>query len=137
MKLRNFYNKNTWPTTINTSCISIKKVFLENCIKNNLFDNYPLLEVDFRINAMCRFLNFKYKIIKEDLTVYRTETGGIMSGLKKYSKLWWIKRLQAHHFMRTNLKKCKKRYNNFFDYNLTRFANFCIIFFGKKSLQRN
>lgn len=134
MKLRNFYNKNTWPTIINTSCISIKKIFLENCIKNNLFDNYSLLEVDFRINAISKFLNFKYKIIKEDLTVYRTGTGGIMSRQKKYSKLWWIKRLQAHHFMRTNLEKYKRGYHSFFDYNLTRFINFCIIFFGKKSL---
>ena len=131
--LKSFFKKNTWPTIINTSGISIKKNFLKLCIKNKFFDQYPLLEVDFRIGALCRILSFEYKILNDNLTVYRLGTQGIMSKLNKYSKLWWIKRLQAHYFMISNFKKCGKTYKSFLDYNVTRLVNFCFTFFGKKS----
>lgn len=134
MKLSNFFKKNTWPTIINTSGISIKKNFLQKCIKEKIFDRYSLLEVDFRINAICRILNIEYKIINESLSVYNADASGIISQLPKYSIVWWKKRLQAHSFMIDKLKKRGKYYNSFIDYNLTRFANFCINFFGKKSL---
>ena len=133
-KIKYFYNKNTWPTIINTSCISIKKVLLQKLIKNNFLNNYPLLEVDFRINAICRILNVEYKIIDENLTVYNVDASEIISKLSKYSRVWWKKRLQAHSFMIDKLKQRGKYYNSFLDHNITRLVNFCITFFGKKSL---
>ena len=127
--LKTFLKKHTWSTIINTSGISIKKNFLQRCIKNKFFDKYPLLEVDFRINVLCRILNIKYKILNDNLTVYRIGTQGIMSKLKKYSKLWWDKRLQAHTFMSDKLQSNGQFYKSFLDYNLTRFVSFFLDFF--------
>jgi glycosyltransferase involved in cell wall biosynthesis len=134
MKLGNFLKKNTWPTIINTSGISIKKIFLQKCIKAKIFDRYSLLEVDFRINAICRILNVGYKIIEENLTVYNADASGIMSKLTKYTNVWWKKRLQAHSFMIDKFEQRGKQYNSFLDYNVTRLINFFFTFFGKKSL---
>jgi glycosyltransferase involved in cell wall biosynthesis len=131
--LKTFFKKNTWPTIINTSGISIKKNFLKLCIKNKFFDQYPLLEVDFRINALCKILSFEYKILNDNLTVYRLGTQGIMSKLKKYSRLWWSKRLQAHSYMSDKLKSNGQIYVNSFDCNLTKFINFFFNLSGKKS----
>jgi hypothetical protein len=129
MKLGNFLKKNTWPTIINTSGISIKKIFLQKCIKAKIFDRYSLLEVDFRINAICRILNVGYKIIEENLTVYNADASGIMSKLTKYTNVWWKKRLQAHSFMIDKFEQRGKQYNSFLDYNVTRLINFFFTFF--------
>lgn len=123
LKISNFLKKNTWPTIINTSSISIKKNFLKKCIESNFFENYPLLEVDFRINAICRILNPKYKIIENSLTIYRVGILGIMSKLNKFSKLWWIKRLQAHNYMAAKFKSVGKKYVSFLDYKFTKMVN--------------
>ena len=77
--LKTFLKKNTWPTIINTSGISIKKNFFQKCVRAKIFDNYSLLEVDFRINAICRISNVKYKIIDDNLSVYNVDASEIMS----------------------------------------------------------
>ena len=43
-----------------------------------------------------------------------------MSNIKKFSKKWWIKRLEAHHFMEKLFSKHNKKYNNSFDFLLTK-----------------
>lgn len=131
LKISNFLKKNTWPTIINTSSISIKKNFLKKCIKNNFFESYPLLEIDFRINAICRILNTKYRIIQDNLTIYRVGTPGIMSKLKKFSKLWWIKRLQAHNYMIAKFQSVGRKYGSFLDYKFTKMANLILNFLDK------
>lgn len=122
-KLKKKIQKNIWPTIINTSSISIKKSFLEQCFKDEIFINYDMMEVDFRINVYSRCIKKNYKIINENLTVYRNVDGSITSNIKKFSKKWWLKRLQAHQFMDYIFKKFNLRYNNFFDYIFTKFLS--------------
>jgi glycosyltransferase involved in cell wall biosynthesis len=123
-KLKKKFQKNIWPTIINTSSITIKSNFLKKCYYNNIFNNYDLLEIDFRINAYSRCIEKNYKIISENLTVYRSVKGSIISNIKKFSKTWWIKRLQAHEFMHQlylekNIDYKKKN----IDYILTKFIS--------------
>lgn len=136
-KLKKFFRKKIWPTIISTSGISLKKKFLEKCIKNKFLDKYPLLEIDFRINALTRIMNFKYKIIDHDLTVYRSNTVGIMSKIKKYSSIWWIKRLQAHQYMKDKLSYMNKKHFLTLDYFLTRVVNFFLFFFITNKFSKN
>ena len=112
--------KSIWPSIIPTSSISCKRVFFNNFLKKNFLRKYDNLEIDFRLNVYSRNLNKNYFICKEDLTYYRQVNDGIMSNIKKFSKKWWIKRLEAHHFMEKLFSKHNKKYNNSFDFLLTK-----------------
>ena len=99
LKLKKKYQKNIWPTIVNTSSISIKKDFLKNFFQKKLFENFNLLEIDFRLNVYSRCIDKKFLIIQDKMTVYRYVEGSIINSIKRFSKLWWIKRLQAHEYM--------------------------------------
>ena len=119
-KLKKKIQKNIWPTIINTSSISIKNFFLKQCFDDKLFINYEIMEVDFRINVYSRCIEKNYKIIPENLTVYRNVEGSITTSIKKFSKRWWLKRLQAHQYMNYIFNKYNLKYKNIFDYSLTK-----------------
>ena len=99
LKIKKKLQKNIWPTIINTSSITIKKDFLIKFFKKKLFENFDLLEIDFRLNVYSRCIDKKFLIIQEKMTVYRYVEGSIITSIKKFSKIWWIKRLQAHEYM--------------------------------------
>ena len=119
-KLKKKIQKNIWPTIINTSSISIKRNFLKQCFQDKLFINYEMMEIDFRLNVYSRCIEKNYKIISENLTVYRNVEGSINTSIKKFTKMWWLKRLQAHQFMNYIFKKYNLKYKNIFDYSFTK-----------------
>ena len=92
---------------------------MQTCIDEKLFENYNLLEIDFRINVFARNILKNFKIIDSPITIYRLVDGSIMSNIKKYSKNWWIKRNEAHKFMKDFFNKNNLVYKNKFDYYLT------------------
>ena len=120
LKIKKKYNKIIWPTTISTSGISFKRVFFENCLEFNLFDSYPTLEVDFRLNFFAQRIKKKFLIIKENLTIYRKVNDGIMSKVNFFSYNWWLKRLQAHYFIIEVYKKNELNYKENYDFYLTK-----------------
>ena len=122
-KLKKKIQKNIWPTIINTSSISIKTNFLKQCFQNKLFINYEMMEIDFRINVYSRCIEKNYKIISENLTIYRNVEGSINTSIKKFTKKWWFKRLQAHQFMNYIFSKHNLKYKNIFDYLITKFLS--------------
>ena len=133
-KIRNFhYSKNRlfqshiWPNTFPTSCISLKKKYLLECI--NLFkkNKFPLLEIDFRICCLFSIYRNNFLILNKNLTLYRQVNNGIMSGYKKFQKKWWIKRGQAFEFF----KILKKDFSQDFNYSLDFFITKIAIFFIK------
>ena len=99
LKIKRKYQNNVWPTIINTSSITIKKNFLIEFFTKKLFENFDLLEIDFRLNVYSRCIDKKFLIIPDKTTVYRYVEGSIITSIKKFSKIWWIKRLQAHEYM--------------------------------------
>ena len=84
-----------------------------------IFEKFDFLEVDFRINVYARCIKKNFKVISEDVTVYRKVDDSIMVNIKKYSKKWWIKRKEAHEFMKDFFLKNQLVYENKFDYYLT------------------
>ena len=119
-KLNNKIQKNIWPTIIPTSSITMKRVFFKHCLDTKLFHKFNYLEVDFRINILSRNILKNFKIIKNDLSFYRKVENGIMSKIKKFSKIWWVKRLEAHNFMKYIYKKNRIKYENKIDYHLSK-----------------
>jgi len=93
------FSKYIWPTIYPTSCISLKKELFKSFIEKKFFQGYPLLEIDFRITVFSQMIDKNFFIMNEHNTVYRQVPDGIMAKLKKFSYLWWKKRLQAHSYL--------------------------------------
>ena len=119
-KLKEKKQKNIWPTIINTSSISLSKSYLKKCIEKNILQNFNFLEIDFRINVYSRCIDKNFKIIDQDVTVYRQVENSIMSNIKKYSAKWWHKRLEAHKFMEEEYNKNNLLYLNKLDYSVSK-----------------
>jgi glycosyltransferase involved in cell wall biosynthesis len=120
LKLKKKFFNNNWPSTIPTSGISFRRNFFELCLKSNLFYKYPTLEIDFRLNFFSKKIYNKYIHLNEYLTFYRKVNDGIMSKLKKFSKNWWIKRLDAHYFIYDIYKQNKITHKKNYDFYLTK-----------------
>jgi len=112
--------KNIWPSIIPTSGISCKKVFFSKFLKKVLIKKYKNLEIDFRFNVYARNLHKNFFICNDNLTIYRQVDDGIMSNIKKFSKKWWIKRLEAHNFMEKLFHNHNIQYKNKLDFLLSK-----------------
>ena len=120
LKIKKKYNQNIWPTTIPTSGISLRRSYFEECLKINLFENFPNLEIDFKLTLFSQKIINNYYIHDEYLTFYRKVKDGIMANTKKFSKKWWFRRIQAHNFMKHIYEKKDIRYKKNFDYVVTK-----------------
>ena len=126
LKVKKKFNKYIWPTILPTSSISLRRSFFEDCLKLKLFDKYPVLEIDFRLNFFAQNIIGNYQIIDKRLTFYRSVEDGIMSNIKKFSYNWWSKRLVAHYFVESIYKKQKISFKKNYDYYLTRMIVFLL-----------
>ena len=118
--LKKKFQKFIWPTIINSSSITISKLFLNKCLKNNVFEKFNYLEIDFRINVYSRCIIKNFLIINENITVYRFVENSVMYNLKRYSSKWWYKRFEAHEFMKALYKKNNLVYSNKIDFFISK-----------------
>ncbi len=119
-KIKKKLQKNIWPSIIPTSSISCRRSFFSKFLKKNYLMNYKNLEIDFRLNVYSRNILKNFYICKNNITSYRQVNDGIMSNIKKFSKKWWIKRLEAHNFMQKLFSKHNIKYNNRLDFLLSK-----------------
>lgn len=112
--------KTIWPTTFPTSSISIKRSFLNAFFEDYTIQKFDLLEIDFRITTLAFIVYKNYFITDEVLTTYRIVSDGIMSNLTYLSKKWWIKRSQAHCFLKEIFENHNIKYTKNYDYYLTK-----------------
>ena len=96
----NFLINKIWPKTFPSSSISFRKSFIKYINKFIKVDRYNLLEIDFRLCLLSYLVEKKLNFIENNLTVYRQNTGGIMSNYKKFSLRWWVKRHQAFKYLK-------------------------------------
>ena len=118
--------KSIWPTIFPTSCISLRKKFLKIFLTNVNKNQFPSLEIDARLAIFSKFYMNEYNIINKKLTHYNYDENGITAKIKKYSKLWWIRRSEAFSYMRIIIKKKKRLFIYSFDYYFTNFLVFLI-----------
>ena len=111
-KVKKKLQKNIWPSIIPTSSISCRRIFFNKFLKRSFLKDYKNLEIDFRFNVYSRNIYKNFYICKNNITNYRQVNDGIMSNIKKFSKKWWIKRLEAHKFMQKLFSNHNIKYNN-------------------------
>ncbi len=113
----------TWPTIFPTSCISARRDFFLDFIKYCKPKNFEFLEIDTRFLLFSTFFDNEYNFTKKKLTVYNFDPDGITSNITFFSKIWWIRRLQAFEYLK--YIKEKKRLKSIFnlDYFLTALIN--------------
>ncbi len=114
------FQKNIWPSIIPTSSISCKRSFFSKFLKSIFSKKYQNLEIDFRFNVFARNIHNNFFICNDDITVYRQVKDGVMSNIKKFSKKWWIKRLEAHNFMQKLFSYHNIKYKNKIDFLLSK-----------------
>ncbi len=116
-----------WPTIFPTSCISLRRNFLINFIKNIKKKNYSNLEIDARLTIFSKFYMNEYNILNKKLTYYNYDQNGITAKITRFSKIWWIRRSEAFSYLRIIMKKKKQLFVFSFDYYFTNFLTFLFI----------
>ena len=56
--------------------------------------------MDFRIHLYSKYLNNNFALLNENLTYYRRHENSITIKFTKISKDWWIRRAEAHDYLR-------------------------------------
>lgn len=112
-----------WPQFGPQSCIAIKKKYLLKIWKKIAINKFQDIWLDFRIINQA-YIDFnKLIVIPKYLTMYQQNDKSISSGFKKYSKNWWSRRLNAHHFLKYLYKKNNKKFHLSLDAIITYFVN--------------
>ncbi len=109
------------------------KGVLNNRISEHILSNLSQIGIK---NHLVKRLNMREQIIKLveiipiEFVVRNVATGsltkrlgiedGIMSNIKKFSKKWWIKRLEAHNFMEKLFHNHNIQYKNKLDFLLSK-----------------
>ena len=106
-KIRERLNEKIWPSIFPTSCISVKRKSFNKFIKFIKKTSFSNLEIDARFVIFFKFFFNEYNFVNKKLTSYILDSNGITSNIKKFSKKWWLRRLQAYEYM-NYVKKLKK-----------------------------
>ena len=105
-----------------TSCISIRKKFINEVFNRTISDKFTDIWLDLRVLLFSKYFK-EYNVINENLTFYRQFEGNVSSKFKKFKKSWWKRRNEAHdyffNFMKINNLYTKKN----LDFFITKFVN--------------
>jgi glycosyltransferase involved in cell wall biosynthesis len=125
--IKNKSNKySIWSSIFPTSCISSKRNFFFSFLKNIDKESFPHLEIDARFSIFAKFYMNEYNILNKKLTFYNYDQKGITANIKKYSRIWWIRRSEAFAYLRVIMKKRKMLFTFSFDYYITSFLKFLL-----------
>ncbi|MBD1166396.1 glycosyltransferase family 2 protein [Pelagibacterales bacterium SAG-MED07] len=120
-KTNNFF-RTYWGYIHPTSCITIRKKFVNEVFNSIHNENFTNIWLDLRILLFSKYIH-TYDIINENLTYYRQTDESVSSKFKKFSLSWWNRRGEAHDyffdFMRKNNLESKKN----LDYYVTKVIN--------------
>ena len=114
--------KTYWGYIHPTSCISIRKSFINKVFDSTLNDNFPSIWLDLRILLFSKYLH-SYNTINENLTYYRQTDENVSSKFKKYTKSWWNRRNEAHNYFFNFMKKNNLKPQKNFDFYITKLVN--------------
>ena len=105
-----------------TSCISIRRKFIEKVFESTVNNNFPNIWLDLRILLYSKYIH-SYDVINENLTFYRQSDQNVSSGFKKFTKPWWKRRNEAHEYFFDFMKKNNLDYKKNLDFYVTRLVN--------------
>ncbi len=120
-----------WPTIFPTSCITLTRNSFKKFLRYSKSNNYPNLEIDARITIFYKFYLDEYNVLSKNLTVYNFDIEGITSKVKKYSNNWWLRRIEAYHYLKFIMKLKRMNFISNPDYIITLFISSIIKIFLK------
>ena len=120
-KKNNFFNT-YWGYIHPTSCISIRKEFINELFENIVNEKFTDIWLDLRILLFSKYIN-KYNVIEENLTFYRQYEGNVSSKFKKFNKFWWKRRSQAHDYFFNLMKLNNINTKKNLDFYVTKLVN--------------
>ena len=94
---KNYFFQTYWGYIHPTSCISLRKEIVQNIFSSTVNNKFSDIWFDLRILLYTKYLD-NYNIINENLTYYRQSDGNVSSKFKKFSKMWWKRRQEAHNY---------------------------------------
>lgn len=99
--------KDIWPRfPIAGSCISFKRKFYKKFLSLINNKKFSMLTLDFRLAVIANTILDDFKLLNKNLTFYfQDKKSESYLKFKKFSKNWWLRRKQAHEFMRLVNKK--------------------------------
>ena len=119
--IKNKNKKDIWPSfPIAGSCISFHRKFYKKYSNIINAKKFSMLTLDFRLAAISNSILNDFRLLDKNLTFYfQDKKGESYSNFMKYRKNWWIRRKQAHDFMRKINKKSKISLTTKSDYLVT------------------
>lgn len=120
LKKKNKLLGNYWPYFPPTSCISIRKKQLLESIEILSEKNFPDITIDFRLGILSKYKFNEYNIIENNLTFYRQINSSISSNYIHLSRNWWLRRKQAHDYVKYFFDKNNFKYKKNIDYFITK-----------------
>ena len=120
-----------WPTIFPTSCISFRRSFFLEFVKNIKLNSFSNLEIDARLVIHAYHYSKDFNIISNKLTDYVKTEDSISSNYPKFSRKWWSKRKEAFEYLQFILKRKKIMFIKSFDYNLTNIMYFFLYLLKK------
>ena len=119
--IKNKNKKDIWPSfPIAGSCISFHRKFYKKYSNIINAKKFSMLTLDFRLAAISNSILNDFRLLDKNLTFYfQDKKGESYSNFMKYRKNWWLRRKQAHDFMRKINKKNKISLTTKSDYLVT------------------
>ena len=114
--------KTYWGYIHPTSCISMRKSFVNKIFDSTLNENFPNIWLDFRVLLYAKYIN-NYEVIEQNLTFYRQTNENVSSKFKKFTKSWWQRRKEAHDYFFNFMEKNNLEYRKNLDYYVTKAIN--------------
>ena len=120
--IRNKNKKDIWPSfPIAGSCISFQRKFYKKYKNIISMKNFSMLTLDFRLAVISSSILNDFRLLNKNLTYYfQDKKGESYSKFRKFGKNWWVRRNQAHEFMRKINKKKRLSLKTKSDYLFTK-----------------
>ena len=119
-KKRKFIFSSIWPKFTQTSCMSMRKEFCKQALEDVGFFKFPNIWLDFRITVYAFYVKKNFNVLNVNLTYYFQNPNNISSNFKKFSKNWWLRREEAHKYMKFYFRKKNINYQYGIDYLATK-----------------
>ena len=105
--IKNKNKKDIWPSfPIAGSCVSFQRKFYKKYRNIINAKNFSMLTLDFRLAVISSSILNDFRLLDKNLTFYfQDKKGETHSKFKKFGKNWWLRRNQAHEFMRRSVEK--------------------------------
>ncbi len=112
--------KTYWPYIHPTSCISIRRDCFDELLKAISYEDFTDVWLDLRVCLFSKYILKDLCIINENLTFYRKTVSNVSSRFDKFSKNWWLRRMQAHQFFQQFSRDNGLNFSKNFDFFLTK-----------------